>query len=66
MRTTTLSVLGLTVVMCSALVLVIRVVGGAPTPRWTYAVGPLVGALLWPLITVLLQGPQRPRHAAER
>ena len=51
---------------CSALVLVIRVVGGAPTPRWTYAVGPLVGALLWPPITVLLQGPQRPRHTAER
>ncbi len=51
---------------CSALVLVIRVVGGAPTPRWTYAVGPLVGALLWPLITVVLQGPQRPRRSAER
>jgi rod shape-determining protein MreD len=51
---------------CSALVLVIRVVGGAPLPRWTYAVGPLVGALLWPLITVVLQWPQRPRHSAER
>lgn len=51
---------------CSALVLVIRVVGGAPTPRWTYAVGPLVGAFLWPLITVVLQGPQRPRRPAER
>jgi rod shape-determining protein MreD len=51
---------------CSALVLVIRVVGGAPTPRWTYAVGPLVGAVLWPLITVVLQGPQRPRRPAER
>jgi rod shape-determining protein MreD len=51
---------------CSALVLVIRVVGGAPTPGWTYTVGPLVGALLWPLMTVLLQGPQRPRRPAER
>src|SRR5438105_2737711 len=51
---------------CSALVLVIRVVGGAPTPRWTYAVGPLVGALLWPLITAVVQGPQRPRRPAER
>jgi rod shape-determining protein MreD len=50
---------------CSALVLVIRVVGGAPMPRWTYAVGPLVGAFLWPLITVVLQGPQRPRHSTE-
>jgi rod shape-determining protein MreD len=51
---------------CSALVLVIRVVGGAPMPRWTYVIGPLVGAFLWPLITILLQGPQRPRHSAER
>jgi rod shape-determining protein MreD len=51
---------------CSALVLVIRVVGGAPVPRWTYAVGPLFGALLWPLITVVLQWPQRPRRSAER
>jgi rod shape-determining protein MreD len=50
---------------CSALVLVIRVVGGAPMPRWTYVMGPLVGAFLWPLITILLQGPQRPRHSAE-
>jgi rod shape-determining protein MreD len=51
---------------CSGLVLFIRVAGGAPPPRWTYAVGPLVGALLWPLITVALQWPQRPRRAAER
>src|SRR4030088_858499 len=51
---------------CSALVLVIRVVGGAPTPRWTYAVGPLVGAALWPLITVVLQGPHRPRRPGGR
>jgi rod shape-determining protein MreD len=51
---------------CSALVLFIRVAGGAPAPRWTYAVGPLFGALLWPLITVALQWPQRPRRSAER
>jgi rod shape-determining protein MreD len=48
---------------CAALVLVVRVVGGAPLPRWTYVVGPLVGALLWPLVTVLLQAPQRPRRS---
>jgi rod shape-determining protein MreD len=47
---------------CAALVLLVRVVGGAPLPRWTYAVGPLVGALLWPVITGLLQWPQRPRR----
>jgi rod shape-determining protein MreD len=51
---------------CAALVLVIRVVGGAPPPRWTYGVGPLVGALLWPLVTVVLQWPQRPRRSSER
>src|SRR5947209_18905279 len=46
--------------LCAGLVLLVRVVGGAPIPRWTYAVGPLVGALLWPVVTILLQWPQRP------
>jgi len=46
--------------VCAALVLLLRVVGGAPMPRWTYAVGPLTGALLWPAVTVILQWPQRP------
>jgi rod shape-determining protein MreD len=46
--------------LCAALVLLIRVVGGAPLPRWTYAVPPVVGALLWPPLSVLLQYPQRP------
>ena len=45
------------------LVLLVRVVGGAPLPRWTYVVGPLAGALLWPLVTVLLQWPQRPQRS---
>ena len=48
--------LGLT----ALLVLLVRYVGGAPLPRWTYAVPPLVGALLWPLLSVVLQWPQRP------
>src|SRR5499427_6725999 len=39
---------------CAGLVLLVRVIGGASIPRWTYVVGPLVGALLWPLVTVLL------------
>jgi rod shape-determining protein MreD len=50
--------------LCAALVLLVRVVGGAPMPRWTYVVGPLVGALLWPVVTVLLQWPQRPRRSS--
>ena len=51
---------------CAGLVLLVRVVGGAPLPRWTYVMGPLVGAFLWPVVTVLLQWPQRPRRQAER
>jgi len=46
--------------VCAALVLLVRHVGGAPLPRWTYAVPPIVGALLWPVISVMLQWPQRP------
>jgi rod shape-determining protein MreD len=48
---------------CSALVLLVRFVGGAPFPGWMYFVPPLVGALLWPLLSVLLQRPQRPTHS---
>src|SRR2546421_10943618 len=48
---------------CAGLVLLVRVVGGAPLPRWTYVMGPLVGAFLWPVVTVLLQWPQRPRRS---
>jgi rod shape-determining protein MreD len=52
--------------LCAGLVLVVRVVGGAPLPRWTYAVPPLVGALIWPFVSVVLQWPQRPpRSPAE-
>jgi rod shape-determining protein MreD len=52
--------------LCSALVLLIRVVGGATLPRWTYAVPPLVGALLWPVVSVVLQWPQRPARSGAR
>ncbi len=53
--------------MCAALVLLVRVMGGAPLPRWTYFVPPLVGALLWPMLSMVLQWPQRPsRSASER
>ena len=53
--------------LCAGVVLVIRYVGGAPLPRWTYVVPSLVGALLWPLVSVVLQWPQRPAPSpAER
>jgi rod shape-determining protein MreD len=50
--------------LCAALVLLVRYVGGAPLPRWTYAVPPLVGALLWPAVTLALQRSQRPQHSS--
>jgi len=53
-------------VATAGLVLVVRFIGGAPMPRWTYAAPPIVGALLWPLLSVLLQRPQRPRRRSDR
>jgi rod shape-determining protein MreD len=50
----------LLLLLCAGIVLVIRSMGGAPLPRWTYVVPSLVGALLWPLVSVVLQWPQRP------
>ena len=47
--------------LCSALVLLVRFVGGAPLPRWPYAVPPIVGALLWPVVTRAIQSWQRPQ-----
>jgi rod shape-determining protein MreD len=52
--------------VCAGLVLVVRYVGGAALPSWTYVAPPLVGALLWPLVSVLLQTPQRPSRAGSR
>jgi rod shape-determining protein MreD len=46
--------------LCAALVFLVRYVGGAPLPRWTYTVPPLVGALLWPVVTLVIQWAQRP------
>ena len=46
--------------LCSALVLLVRYVGGAPWPGWTLFLPALTGAVLWPLASVLLQVPQRP------
>jgi rod shape-determining protein MreD len=50
-------------VLCAALVMLVRFVGGAAMPSWTYFVPCLVGALLWPLLSTLLQWPQRPSRS---
>jgi rod shape-determining protein MreD len=52
--------------LCAGLVALVRIVGGAPMPRSTYAVGPLTGALLWPVLTVLLLWPQRPMRSSAK
>ena len=53
-------------VLCALIVLLVRFVGGAPPPGWRYLASPLVGALLWPLVSVLLQTPQRPSRSGSR
>jgi rod shape-determining protein MreD len=53
-------------VLCALIVLLVRFVGGAALPKWTYLAPPLVGALLWPLVSVLLQRPQRPSRSGSR
>lgn len=50
--------------LCAAIVLLVRFVGGAPLPRWTYAVPPVVGALLWPVVTLAIQWSQRPQPSS--
>lgn len=49
---------GLLIVL--ALVLLIRLVGGAAPIRFTYFLSALTGALVWPALAILLQWPQRP------
>ncbi|MCC7328289.1 MAG: rod shape-determining protein MreD [Burkholderiales bacterium] len=49
--------------LCSGIVLLVRIVGGAPMPNWAYFVPPAVGALLWPWLSMLLQWPQRPARS---
>jgi hypothetical protein len=35
-------------------------------PGWLYSLGPVVTALLWPLLTVTLILPQKPKPDADR
>ncbi|MCX7161321.1 MAG: rod shape-determining protein MreD [Proteobacteria bacterium] len=39
--------------------LLVRLVAGAQFPGWTIIVGPLLGALLWPVVSFVLLSPQR-------
>jgi rod shape-determining protein MreD len=42
-----------------AVAALVRLAAGAEFPGWTVAVGPLIGAALWPVVTTLLLMPQR-------
>jgi len=39
--------------------LLVRVAAGGASPGWPIVVGPIIGAMLWPLVTWLLLLPQR-------
>ena len=39
--------------------LLVRIVAGNASPGWPIVVGPIIGAMLWPLVTWLLLWPQR-------
>ena len=44
----------------------VRLAAGAEFPGWSLAIGPAIGAALWPLVSVLLLLPQRmPEHVDE-
>ena len=45
--------------LAQAVALLVRLAAGAEFPGWQLAVGPLVGALLWPVVTTILLLPQR-------
>ena len=40
-------------------VVLVRLAAGAAFPEWTIVVGPLIGALLWPILSWVLLIPQR-------
>jgi rod shape-determining protein MreD len=44
---------------------VVRLAAGAEFPGWAIAIGPLGGALLWPLVSLLLLAPQRRPHEVD-
>jgi rod shape-determining protein MreD len=45
--------------LAQAIAALVRLAAGAEFPGWQIAIGPLVGAALWPLVSTLLLMPQR-------
>jgi rod shape-determining protein MreD len=50
---------GVILLVAQGVALVVRLAAGNDFPGWPIVVGPLAGALLWPLVTWLLLLPQR-------
>ena len=51
--------IGAMLLAAQAVALLVRIVAGDTFPGWALVVGPLAGAVLWPLVTWLLLRPQR-------
>ena len=45
--------------LAQAVATLVRLAAGAEFPGWSLAIGPLGGALLWPVVSLLLLAPQR-------
>ncbi|HQR53174.1 MAG TPA: rod shape-determining protein MreD [Burkholderiales bacterium] len=48
------------------IMLLVRMAEGAEFPGWLYFLGPVVAAVLWPVLTVTLVLPQKPKPDADR
>ncbi|MET0218633.1 MAG: rod shape-determining protein MreD [Burkholderiales bacterium] len=48
------------------IMLLVRMAGGAEFPGWLYFLGPVIAALLWPLLTITLVIPQKTKQDADR
>ena len=53
----------LLLLVCAALVALVRVIGGASFPNWTYFMSPFIAAAFWPALSVVFQAPQQPRRS---
>jgi rod shape-determining protein MreD len=50
---------GVILLVAQGVALLVRLVAGSDFPGWPIIIGPLAGAMLWPLVTWLLLLPQR-------
>jgi rod shape-determining protein MreD len=53
-------------VLVKLIMLLVRMAEGAEFPGWLYFLGPVAAAMLWPLLSVTLVIPQKPKPDADR